>query len=65
VSGHKFEVGQTVRYIARFNRVAAAADFKVTQLLPAEDDDYQYRTKTAAEPHERMVKESQLQRESN
>jgi hypothetical protein len=50
-----------VRYIAPF--VAAAADYKVTQLLPAEDDDYQYRIKNAAEPHKRMVKESQLQRE--
>jgi hypothetical protein len=49
-----------VRYIAPS---VAADDYKVTQLLPAEDDDYQYRIKNAAEPHERMVKESQLQRE--
>ena len=64
MSGHKFEVGQTVMYIAPFSHAAAAADYKVTHLLPPEGNDYQYRIKSAAEPHERVVKESQLQRES-
>ena len=50
-------------YIAPFSH-AAAADYKVTYLLPPEGDDYQYRIKSAAEPHERVLKESQLQRES-
>jgi len=30
-------------YIAPFSHAAAAADYKVTQLLPSEGDDYQYR----------------------
>ena len=34
--------------------------YKITQLLPPDGDDFQYRIKSAAEPHERMVKESQL-----
>ena len=34
--------------------------YKITQLLPPEGDDFQYKIKSAAEPHERMVKESQL-----
>ena len=49
-------VGQTVRYRAPFGHVAAA-DYKVTQLLPeAEDDELQYRIKRADEPHERVAK---------
>ena len=50
-------------YLAPFSH-AAAADYKVTYLLPPEDDDYQYRIKGAAEPHDRVAKESQLERES-
>jgi hypothetical protein len=34
--------------------------YKVTQLLPPEGDDYQYRIKYADESCERVVKESQL-----
>jgi hypothetical protein len=30
--------------------------------LPPEGDDYQYRIKNVNEPHERVVKESQLHR---
>jgi hypothetical protein len=37
--------------------------FKVTQLLPSEGDDRQYRIKSPAEPHERVAKESQLARD--
>jgi hypothetical protein len=38
--------------------------YKVTQLLPPEGDDRQYRIKSADEPHERVAKESQLNRDS-
>ena len=34
------------------------------QLLPPEGDDRQYRIKSSDEPHERVVKESQLNRDS-
>jgi hypothetical protein len=36
--------------------------YKVTQLLPLEGEDYQYRIKSANEPHERIAKEGQLSR---
>ena len=36
--------------------------YKVVQLLPPEGDDCQYRIKKADEVHERVVKESQLNR---
>src|SRR5260370_30214238 len=61
VSGHKFKVGQTVTYTAPFGH-AAAADYKVMQLLPAEDDELQYRMKSGDERHDRVAKESQLHR---
>ena len=61
MSSHKFKIGQTVNYTSGpFG--AGRGIYKVTQLLPSEDDDCQYRIKSAAEPHERVAKESQLDR---
>jgi hypothetical protein len=60
---HKFKVGQSVNFTSGpFGRGGTSGVYKVTQLLPAEGDDYQYRIKNADEPHERVVKESQLDR---
>jgi hypothetical protein len=60
---HKFKVGQTVAFTSGpFGRGGTNGIYKVTQLLPPEGDDNQYRIKSAAEPHERVVKESQLDR---
>jgi hypothetical protein len=42
--------------------VKADAVFKITQLMPAADDELQYRIRTASEPYERVAKESQLDR---
>ena len=58
---HKFKVGQSVSFAsAPFGRGGVKGIYRVTQLLPAASDDYQYRIKSANEPHERVVKESQL-----
>jgi hypothetical protein len=63
VGDHKFKVGQSVSYTSGpFGRRGTNGIYKVTQLLPPEGDDYQYRIKSASEPHERVVKESQLNR---
>ncbi|HEY2529124.1 MAG TPA: hypothetical protein VGJ20_14455 [Xanthobacteraceae bacterium] len=63
VQDHKFKVGQSVSFTSGpFGRGGANSIYKVIQLLPAEGDDYQYRIKSAHEPHERVVKESQLDR---
>ena len=60
---HKFKVGQSVNFTSGpFGRGGASSIYKVTQLLPPDGDDYQYRIKSATEPHERVVKESQLDR---
>jgi hypothetical protein len=62
LSEHKFKVGQNVLYTSGpYGRASASAVYKVTQLMPSEGDDRQYRIKSADEPHERLVKESQLQ----
>ena len=63
VPEHKFKVGQSVSFMSGpFGRGGANSIYKVTQLLPSEGDDCQYRIKNADEPHERVVKESQLNR---
>lgn len=63
MSEHKFKVGQTVHYMAGWLGAASSNNvYKITQLLPSEGGDFQYRIKSAAEPHERVVKESQLDR---
>jgi hypothetical protein len=63
VSQHKFKVGQTVNYTSgAFDRGGASGTYKVTQLLPSEGDEYQYRIKSANELHERVARESQLKR---
>jgi hypothetical protein len=60
---HKFKVGQSVSLTSGpFGRGGTNGIYKITQLLPREGDDYQYRIKSANEPHERVVKESQLDR---
>ena len=60
---HKFEIGQSVSVTSGpFGRGSASAVYKITQLLPPEGDDCQYRIKSPSEPHERVVKESQLNR---
>jgi hypothetical protein len=64
LSDHKFKVGERVLYTSGpFGRGAAGGVYKVTQLLPSEGDDRQYRIKSADEPHERVVKESELHRD--
>jgi hypothetical protein len=65
VSDHKFKVGQSVLYTSGpFGRGATSGVYKVTHLLPPQGDDHQYRIKSSDEPHERVVKESELHRES-
>jgi hypothetical protein len=62
VHWHKFKVGQSVSFLQDPSVAGRNGLYKVTQLLPPEGDDYQYRIKNADEAHERVVKESQLNR---
>ena len=36
--------------------------YEVVRLLPSDGDEQQYRVKSATEPHERVAKQSQLER---
>jgi hypothetical protein len=60
VHEHKFKIGQSVRFAS--GRTSKIGIYKMTQLLPAERDDCQYRIKGTNEPHKRVVRESQLNR---
>ena len=63
VSNHKFKIGQSVNYTSGpFGAASVSGVYKITRLLPPEGDDFQYKIKSAAEPHERVAKESQLDR---
>jgi len=63
VSDHKFKIGQLVNYTSGpFGAGIATGVYKITRLLPPEGNDFQYKIKNAAEPHERVAKESQLDR---
>ncbi len=58
---HKFKVGQSVSFTSGpFGRGGTTGIYTVTLLLPHEGDDFQYRIKNEKEPHERVVKENQL-----
>ncbi|HJS06496.1 MAG TPA: hypothetical protein VJ809_02525 [Pirellulales bacterium] len=58
---HKYKVGETVHYTSNvMRRFAARGGFLIVKLLPPEGAELQYRIKSAAEPHERVAKESQL-----
>jgi hypothetical protein len=65
LSNHKFRIGESVLYRSAMRGPGAAGGvYKITQLLPSESDDCQYRIKSFDEPHERVVKESELKRDS-
>jgi hypothetical protein len=60
---HRFRSGQTVRLNRGYpHRAASGGLYQVVRQLPDKAGDPQYRIKSASEPHERVVTESDLQR---
>lgn len=58
---HKFKLRQTVFLQPTiFNRDAPRGAFEVTKQLPERDGQFEYRIKSSREPHERVVRESEL-----
>ena len=49
--------GQLVDYLGRER---ASGVYQITQLLPPQGEEFQYRIKNVNEPHERVAKESEL-----
>ena len=61
MSGHKFEIGDKVRFIPAFHQKAGkVTDFEIVRQLPDLQGEFFYRIKSLDEPHERVVGESQL-----
>jgi hypothetical protein len=58
---HKFKLGRSVFLQATiFNRDAPRGAYEVTKQLPERDGQLEYRVKSSREPHERVVRESEL-----
>ena len=59
----RFHCGQTVRLSRGLPyRSAADGEYKVIRRLPDNDGELQYRVKSVREPHERVVRESELEK---
>ena len=59
---HKFKLGELVELVRTSRLHAAPGPFEIVRLLPPVDGEPQYRIKGSGEHHERMVKESDLER---
>jgi hypothetical protein len=59
---HKFYIGEIVRLSPMLTRKAASGAYEVTRRLPQSAGEYEYRIKSINEPHERVVRESELEK---
>jgi hypothetical protein len=60
---HRFRIGQMVRFSRGWShRTAADGTYQIVRQLPYGEGDLQYLIKSAREQHERVVKESELDR---
>ena len=55
---HKFHIGQIVQLSHSITRPGGV--YEVTKRLPQSAGEYEYRVKSINEPHERVVRESEL-----
>ena len=55
---HKFHIGQTV-FLERSIAVPGGA-YVIVRQLPGHSGEFEYQIKSAREPHDRVVRESQL-----
>jgi hypothetical protein len=60
--GHKFHIGETVQLLPPISRHASGGVYVVTKKLPESAGEYEYRVKSINEPHERLVRESELEK---
>ena len=58
----KFHVGQLVELILSISRNAPGGSYQIIKKLPESDGEFEYRTKSINEPHERVTRESELTR---
>jgi hypothetical protein len=62
VPGHKFHIAETVQLLPPISRHASGGVYVVTKKLPESAGEYEYRVKSINEPHERLVRESELEK---
>jgi hypothetical protein len=62
MTNHKFRIGQSVQLSLIASRNASGGVYVVTKQLPESAGEYEYRIKSINEPHERLVRESELRR---
>jgi hypothetical protein len=58
---HKFRIGQLVQLAPAISRNVPGGSYEVTKKLPESRGEFEYRIKSMNEPHERVVRESELQ----
>jgi hypothetical protein len=61
LSHRKFRIGQLVQLIPAISRNVPRGSYEVTKKLPESRGEFEYRIKSMSEPHERVVRESELQ----
>jgi hypothetical protein len=57
---HKFKIGETVFIRPAPSQNLPGGTYVVIQRLPEHDGELEYRVRSRAEPHERVIRESQL-----
>ena len=62
MTAHKFQVGEIVQLSPSVSRNVLGGSYEVIQQLPEGNGEFQYRTKSMNEPHERVVRESELRK---
>jgi hypothetical protein len=63
MNGHRFRLGQKVQFTRGYPyRNFAEGPYEIVRQLPDSDGEFHYRIKSVREPHERVVKESELER---
>ena len=60
MAAHKFQIGQAVELRPALSRNVPSGVYVVTKQLPEGPGELEYRVKSVKEPHERVVRESEL-----
>ncbi len=59
---HKYKIGQTVFLKPSPDRNIPGGAYVVSRQLPERDGEFEYRVKSINEPHERVVRETELRK---
>lgn len=57
---HKFRIGQRVEFNPASSRNVPGGSYEIKKRLPESRGEFEYRIKSVDEPHERLVRESEL-----